>query len=90
MARTTIASLDARVNALTAAVEALTAALAATSAPAAPAQAASPEKPHTWASKAEREAGGGFACECGRTGLRTAPKAGSFHKRPDGTLHTLA
>ena len=43
----------------------------------------------TFATLAERKAGNGFSCTCGRNDLRTAPHAGSFHRAPDGTLHTL-
>lgn len=43
-----------------------------------------------YATKAERAAGDGFTCTCGRTDLRYAPKPGkSFHNAPDGTLHDL-
>lgn len=47
------------------------------------------DKPRTFATKAERLAGKGFACTCGRRDLRVAPKSGSFHKAPDGTTHTI-
>lgn len=45
----------------------------------------------TFASKAERKAGNGFTCACGRNDLRVAVTAGkSFHFEPDGvTLHDL-
>lgn len=52
-------------------------------APSAPAE-------RTYASKAERAAGNGFTCTCGRVDLRVAPVAGrSFHKDPAGNLHDL-
>lgn len=43
-----------------------------------------------YATKAERAAGNGFTCTCGRTDLRFAPVAGrSYHKDPSGNLHDL-
>ena len=58
---------------------------------AAPATASAGEpKPRTFATKAEREAGNGFPCSCGRNDLRVTPHSGSFHKMPDGkTIHTI-
>lgn len=83
-ARTSQPTIEDRVDALARTVAALVDALT----PAA--GAATKAKAHTFATKAERDAGGGFSCACGRVGLRVQPKAGSFHKAPDGTLHTVA
>lgn len=57
---------------------------------AAPARPSAKQRPRTFATLAERKAGNGFSCTCGRNDLRTAPHEGSFHKMPDGkTVHTL-
>lgn len=86
MARTSMAALAAQVEALTASVAALTAQYARPATP----QASGSDAPRTWATKAQRAAGEGFTCAgCGRTGLRTAPKAGSFHRTPKGDTHTV-
>jgi hypothetical protein len=54
------------------------------------AQAPSAPAERTYATKAEREMGLGFACSCGRIDLRVMPVAGrSFHKDPSGNLHDL-
>lgn len=43
-----------------------------------------------WRSKAERNAGQGFSCSCGRNDLAREVKPGiSFHKAPNGTMHDL-
>ena len=89
MARTNMADVLAALNTLAADNAALRAEIAALrNAPAAP-RAASADRPRTFATKLERESGNGFKCACGRNDLRTAPHAGSFHKRPDGTTHTI-
>jgi hypothetical protein len=93
----TVASLAADVASLKASIAATNDAITSLSAlilggvvgPAAPAAPAAKSKARTFATKAEREAGKGFPCECGRTNLRLAPKPGSYHNRPDGTLHQL-
>ena len=51
--------------------------------------AAQPTAERHWATQAERAAGAGFSCSCGRNDLRTAPKSGSFHKAPNGKTHTI-
>lgn len=47
------------------------------------------ESPRTFATKAERAAGNGFSCKCGRNDLRTAPTKGKWHKTPDGEKHEI-
>ena len=98
MARITITDSDAFAQTLASAlvaalVPALTAALGPAQGAPRKAAAGTATKPRTrtFASKADRAAGKGFTCAtCGRTGLRTAPKAGSFHTAPDGTKHEVA
>lgn len=87
MPRTTITALSARVDSLDAKLDAI---LARLDAPvAAPARGKAKSAVRTFATKAERAAGKGFACSCGRADLRVAPHAGSFHRAPDGSTHTV-
>ena len=81
-----MAALETLVGTLAESVNALVSAQVATSRPR---KAAAKNKPRTFATKAEREAGNGFSCSCGRNDLRTAVHAGSFHKAPDGSIHTV-
>jgi hypothetical protein len=75
----------ARSNPATIVVNGVTYARVASSAPAEP----KAEAKRTYATKAERLAGEGFACSCGRTNLRVAPHEGSYHTAPDGTTHRI-
>ena len=47
-------------------------------------------KVRTFATKAERAEGNGFACDCGRNDLRMQPQSGDWHNRPNGTRHEIA
>jgi|WetSurMetagenome_2_1015567.scaffolds.fasta_scaffold15523_7 hypothetical protein len=47
-------------------------------------------KPNDYVKKADRLAGAGHTCTCGRTDLRYTPKHGSYHNDPLGKRHDVA